>query len=265
LKAAGEAGLSQSTMNIGAKILRVKSCPSTNDLAKELALSGESEGTVVIAEEQTKGKGTKGRSWYSARKKGLYLSIILNPPFADISLLPLVAGLAVSEAILSYLGIKAWLKWPNDVVWEGKKLGGILCESGFLGNRVNYAILGIGLNISHEQEDFPKGIRSQAISMKLIKNEKIEEDIFLDRLWLFLNHWYGCFLKEEKQEILRAYQEKSVLFLGEKIALLTEREVLSGIYRGLDLQGGLILERDGLRESFFSAEIKTIRRAKKEE
>ena len=265
MKAAGEAILSLSTMNIGAKILRVKSCSSTNDLAKERALSGESEGTVVIAEEQTKGKGTKGRSWYSARKKGLYLSVVLTPPFPDISLLPLVAGLAVCEAILSCLGVRVGLKWPNDVVWKGKKLGGILCESGFLGNRVNYAILGVGLNVTHEKGDFPKGMRRQAISLKLIKKEKIEEEAFLDCLWQFLNHWYGCFLKGEKQRILRAYQEKSVLLLGEKIDLTMGREVLSGIYRGLDLQGGLILERDGLRESFFSAEIKTIRRAKKEE
>jgi BirA family biotin operon repressor/biotin-[acetyl-CoA-carboxylase] ligase len=265
LKAAGEAGLSLSTMNIGAKILRVKSCPSTNDLAKELALSGESEGTVVIAEEQTRGKGTKGRGWYSARKKGLYLSVVLTPPFPDISLLPLVAGLAVSEAILSFLKIRVGLKWPNDVVWQGKKLGGILCESGFLGNRVNYAILGLGLNVAHEKGDFPKGIRPQAVSLKLIKKEKIEEDAFLDCLWQSLNYWYGCFLKGEKQRILKAYQEKSVLPLGEKIDLMTEREVLSGVFRGLDLQGGLILERDGLRESFFSAEIKTVKRSKKEE
>jgi len=265
LKAAGEASLSLSTMNIGAKILRVKSCPSTNDLAKELALSGESEGMVVIAEEQTRGKGTKGRDWYSARKKGLYLSVVLTPPFPDISLLPLVAGIAVSDAVLSCLGIRVGLKWPNDVVWEGKKLGGILCESGFLGNRVNYAILGIGLNVNYEKGDFPKGIRRQAISLKLIKKEKIEEEAFLDCLWKFLNHWYGCFLKGEKQRILRAYQETSVLPLGEKIDLIMEREVLSGVYRGLDPQGGLILERDGLRESFFSAEIKTIQKAKKEE
>ena len=252
-------------MNIGAKILRVKSCPSTNDLAKELALSGEKEGTVVIAEEQTKGKGTKGRSWYSAREKGLYLSVILTPPFSDISLLPLVAGLAVSEAVFSCLGIRTGLKWPNDVVWEGKKLGGILCESGFLGNRVTYAILGLGLNVRHEKEDFPKEIRHQAISLKLIKKERIEQEAFLDCLWKFLNHWYGCFLKGEKRRILKAFQAKSVLPLGEKIDLIKEREVLSGVYRGLDPQGGLILERNGLRESFFSAEVMTVRRTKKEE
>lgn len=252
-------------MNIGAKILRVKSCPSTNDLAKELALSGEKEGTVIIAEEQTKGKGTKGRSWYSARNKGLYLSVVLTPPFSDISLLPLVAGLAVSEAIFSCLGIRAGLKWPNDVVWEGKKLGGILCEGGFLGNRVTYAILGLGLNVRHEKEDFPKGIRHQAISLKIIKKERIEEEAFLDCLWKLLNNWYGCFLKGEKRRILKAYQEKSVLPLGEKIDLIIESEVLSGIYRGLNPQGGLILERNGRRESFFSAQIKTIQSAKKEE
>jgi BirA family biotin operon repressor/biotin-[acetyl-CoA-carboxylase] ligase len=139
-------------MEIGAKIVRVESCPSTNDLAKELALSGEKEGTVVISEEQTQGKGTKGRSWFSARRKGLYLSVILTPPSPKISLLPLVAGLAVSDAVFSTVGIRTSLKWPNDLVWEGKKLGGLLCESGYLGNRVNYVILGLGLNVSHGKD-----------------------------------------------------------------------------------------------------------------
>jgi BirA family biotin operon repressor/biotin-[acetyl-CoA-carboxylase] ligase len=252
-------------MEIGAKIVRVESCPSTNDLAKDLALSGETEGTVVISEEQTQGKGTKGRSWFSARRKGLYLSVILTPPSPEISLLPLVAGLAVSDAIFSSVGIRIGLKWPNDLVWEGKKLGGLLCESGYLGNRVNYVILGLGLNVSHGKDDFPEEIRQQAVSLKLITKEEPDEKALLENLWQALNHWYGQFLQGKKEGIISAFQERSALPLGSEVTLTLDGEEISGIYKGINSQGGLVLERGGEERAFFSAEIKAVKDSQKEE
>ena len=252
-------------MKIGAKILRVKSCSSTNDLAKELAISGEKEGTAVISDEQTKGRGMKGRSWYSAPKKGLYLSVILRPTHSNISLLPLVAGLAVVDAVFDSVGIRVRLKWPNDLIWGKKKLGGILCEAGFLGNKVNYVILGIGLNMNHGRDDFPEEIRHQATSLKLITKEDMDENIILGNLWLALNHWYGQFLLGEGKKIVSIFKENSILPLGKEITVSTERGEVSGIYRGIDSQGGLILESRGERRTFFSAEIKTMKNNKKEE
>ncbi len=244
-------------MKIGEKIIRVKSCPSTNALAKDLALSGEKEGTVVISDEQTQGKGTKGRSWYSARKKGLYLSVVLYPSRPDISLLSLVSGLAASDAVLSSCGLQVSLKWPNDLVWKGKKLGGILCESGYLGNRVNYAILGMGLNLNHEQGDFPEEIRQQAISLKLITEEEVEEGQLLVNLWQALNHWYGQFLLGRREGIVKAFQKRSVLEVGREMTVDMDGEMVSGIYRGITLQGGLILESEGEKKILFSAEVTT--------
>ncbi|MGD2246510.1 MAG: biotin--[acetyl-CoA-carboxylase] ligase [Candidatus Aminicenantes bacterium] len=251
-------------MEIGAKIVRVKSCPSTNDLAKEMALSGEKEGTVVISEEQTHGKGTKGRSWFSARGKGLYLSVILTPPSPEISLLPLVTGLAVSDSVFSTVGTRIGLKWPNDLVWKGKKLGGLLCESGYLGNRVNYVILGIGLNVSHGKDDFPQEIRAQAVSLKLITNKDTDEKTLLENLWQALNLWYGQFLQGKGERIISAFQERSVLPLGSEVTLEVNGKVVSGIYRGINPQGGLVLEREGEARAFFSAEIKDIKDSQKE-
>jgi len=251
-------------MEIGAKIVQVKSCPSTNNLAKDLALSGETEGTVIISEEQTQGKGTKKRSWYSARRKGLYLSVILYPSLPDISLLSLVAGLAVSDAIFSSLDLRISLKWPNDLVWKGKKVGGILCESGYLGNRINYAILGIGLNVSHERNDFPEEIRRQAVSLKLISEKNIDEGNLLGNLWQALNHWYGQFLQGNREKIISTFQEKSVLPLGKEITLATDTEEISGIYRGINAQGGLVVESRGEKKTFFSAEIIAIKDTEKE-
>jgi BirA family biotin operon repressor/biotin-[acetyl-CoA-carboxylase] ligase len=226
-------------MEIGVKIIRVKSCPSTNDLAKELALAGEEEGTVVIAEEQTKGRGMKGRKWHSTRKKGIYLSVILRPPHSNIALLPLVAGLAVADAVFNSVGMRVKLRWPNDLVWGKKKLGGILCESGFSGSKANYVILGIGLNLNHGRDDFPEEIRDQATSLKLISKEDMDKNFLLGNL--------------------------SILPPGKEITLVSESGDVPGVYRGIDTQGGLILESRGKRRAFFSAEIKTTKDKTKEE
>jgi len=244
-------------MCIGVKIHRIKNCPSTNDAAKELAMAGGKEGTVIISEEQTRGKGTRGRSWYSARKKGIYLSVILHPSRPNISLLPLMAGLAVNEAIFSTLDIRTKLKWPNDIIWGKEKLGGILCESGFLGNRVNFVILGIGLNVDHGKDDFPDEIRHQATSLTLITKRKVSEDLLLRNLWRALNHWYSLFIDGEGRAIVRVFQQNSVLSLEEETTLITEKGEMTGIYKGIDPQGGLILESQGEKRTFFSAEIKT--------
>ncbi len=252
-------------MEIGAKIVRVKSCPSTNDLAKDLALSGEKEGTVVISEEQTGGKGTKGRSWFSARRKGLYLSMILRPPSPEISLLPLAAGLAVSDAVFSSAGIRIGLKWPNDLVWEGKKLGGFLCESGYLGNRVNYVILGLGLNVSHGKDDFPEDIRPHAVSLRLITKEDTDEKVLLENLWIALNHWYKQFVYGKREHIINAFQERSALPLRSEVTLDVNGEEISGVYKGINPQGGLVLEKEGEEKAFFSVEIKTVKDRQKEE
>jgi BirA family biotin operon repressor/biotin-[acetyl-CoA-carboxylase] ligase len=244
-------------MEIGAKIFRVKSCPSTNDLAKELALSGEEEGTVVVSDEQTEGRGMKGRKWYSARKKGIYLSVILRPARANTSLLPIVAGLAVVEAVFDSVGLRIKLRWPNDLIWGKRKLGGILCEGGFLGNRINYAILGIGLNVNQGRNDFPGEIRHRATSLKLILKERMDEKAVLGNLWPALNHWYGRFVQNEKDKIICNFQENSLLVPGKGITLITQGREVSGIYRGIDSRGGLILESRGKKRSFVSAEVKT--------
>lgn len=251
-------------MKIGAEILHVKSCSSTNDLAKEVALSGGEEGTVVISDEQTGGKGTKGRSWFSARKKGLYLSCILYPPHPRLSLLPLAAGLAANEAIFESVGIRARVKWPNDLIWGKKKLGGILCESSFLGNSVINVILGIGINLHHRRDDFPEEIRCEATSLRLITKKEVDDAAVLESLFKALNYWYGLHLRGENEKIIRSFQEHSVLPVGKKITVMTGKREVSGIYAGIDLQGNLILESKGERVSLVSGEIRLKKGEEKE-
>lgn len=229
-------------MDIGAVIHSCETCSSTNDLAKELALGGAPEGTVVLAEEQTAGKGTKGRSWHSPHGRGLYASIILRPAQSDISLLPLVAGVAVAAAVRRAAGLEVGLKWPNDVVWGGKKLGGILCESGFLGNIISYAILGVGLNVGQRRADFPPDISPAATSLRLITGKDASRDVLERSLWQTLDVWYKTFVEGRKSEIVQAFLTKLIFPIGTVINILRDKERLTGLFRGLDLQGRLILE-----------------------
>jgi BirA family biotin operon repressor/biotin-[acetyl-CoA-carboxylase] ligase len=245
-------------MKIGTIIHRVKSCSSTNDLAKKKAEEGAEEGTVIMAEQQTKGRGTKGRNWYSAKNMGLYASAILYPENPDISLLPLMAGLAVKEAINESLSVSVGLRWPNDLVWEEKKMGGILCESDFVGNRLNYVILGIGLNLHHDPEDFPEDIRLQATSLKMITKREVSEERLLQSLWKALSQWYRLFTQGQGTKIAQSYERISLLRPGQKLKLENEKEEFTGVYRGIDARGGLILEEKGIRASYFSAQIKAI-------
>ena len=241
-------------MNIGEKVHRVRSCSSTNDLAKELALAGEEEGTVIIADEQTKGRGRMGRGWFSLKNKGLYMSVILRPSRSTISLLPLAAGLAVRKALFDSTGIEILLKWPNDLIWRGKKIGGILCESCFLGNRPSYVILGIGLNVSHDPEDFPAQIRKEAVSIQMAKNERIRREEILPELWSALNLWYDCFLRGEDRQIVSFFEKNSALSPGERVAATTENEKFEGTFEGIDLKGRLVLQIAGRKKVFFSGE-----------
>lgn len=244
---------------IGQRIQWIDSCPSTNDVARELAIAGEEEGTVVIAQEQTKGRGRKGRSWYSPKKMGLYVSVILRPAKSEVSLIPLLAGLAVREAILETVGVEVQLKWPNDLTWRGHKLGGILCESGFLGNQLSFVILGIGLNIKHNLEDFPPEMRALATSLKIIKKEDIALNDLLPRLWQALDDWYALFLEDHEQKIIDAFLVNSAMSPGEEIFVVTDKGAFKGIFRGINAYGGLILEEKGRKRKFFSGEIEAIK------
>jgi len=247
-------------MKIGAKIIQVKSCSSTNDLANAMALEGEEEGTVIIAEEQTAGRGTKGRVWFSGMKKGLYLSVILRPGVKDLSLLPLAAGLALRDALSEIAKLPVSLRWPNDLICRGGKLGGILCEASFLGNEISHAVLGVGLNVNHDEESFPVQIRSQATSLKILHAKEFDARPFLFKLWQIMDDWYRIFLAGKKAQIIRAFEEFSEFSPGDRLTIITEKTKMTGEYLGIDLGGRLLLRLQGVERSFLAPEILGIKK-----
>lgn len=237
-------------MKFDAIIHRLESVPSTNDVARELVRDGAAHGTVVVAEEQTRGRGTKGRSWHSPRGRGLYASFILRwndaegfrPAFA---LLPLAAGLAVGDAVLDSAGVSVRLKWPNDLVWEKKKLGGILTESVFREKGPGFAVVGVGVNVNQEEADFPDELKGAATSLLLITGRPASREHLLGCLCRTLDSWYNRLVRGGKDIVIRGYEERMPFSPGTRVRVSTAHGDISGIYRGLAEEGRLRVERAG--------------------
>jgi len=252
-------------MKIGERVLKVETCSSTNDLAHEQAAQGCEEGTVIVAREQTEGRGTKGRAWFSPRDKGLYLSVILRPPKEDVTLLPLAAGLAVRDALVEATGLEVKLKWPNDLVWERRKMGGILCEASIVGNRLTHVVLGLGLNVNHGREDFPPAFRPRATSMKLALRRETDPEALLPLLWGALDFWYRFLLEGREAQVVEAFKDHSVFSPGDELEVQTDTGTFAARYRGVDIRGRLELEEGGKIRSCLAAEVVTVTRLSEEE
>lgn len=242
-------------MNIGEKIHRIDLCSSTNDLMHELALKGAEEGTVIVASGQTKGRGTKKRAWYSPQGKGLYFSVLLRPNLKTGALFPLLAGAAVSEALSELCRIQFKIKWPNDLIFKGKKIGGILSESSYSGEKLTYVILGIGLNIAQKKEDFPLELQDSAVSLWMATGKHFSSELILDACLKSLQRWYRIFKSGEEERILKTIEHLSILSRGDEVELETDSGLLRARYLGLDRFGRMVLETEGKQRAFLSAEI----------
>ena len=147
---------------------------STNDVARQLGERGAPSGTAVIAEEQVAGRGRTGRVWASPPGLGVWLSVVVRPAeLPNPALLPLAVGLAAAGALDRFTGPeKAMLKWPNDLVVGGQKLGGILCEAVWSGAAAAFVVVGIGINVQHSEADFPGELRPHATSLRLVSGRE---------------------------------------------------------------------------------------------
>jgi len=177
---------------IGKKIIKYSELDSTNDEAKRLIRAGLSEGVVIVAGLQTKGRGKPSRSWFSPVGDGVYLSAIVKPYISpkDLSSITSVGAIAVINTIKNLSGLLAKVKLPNDVMLNGKKISGVLTER-VLGGHV---IIGIGVNINNELGSFPDEIKNAATSLKIELGEVFDPDLFLEQLILELDKEYIAYL-----------------------------------------------------------------------
>ena len=173
----------------GSTVFRFDELPSTNDRARELALGGASEGTIVVAGQQTAGRGRQGKQWSSPPGKGLYLSIILRPAIkaAEAAVITLAAAVGVREVLAEEYGIECDIKWPNDLTVRDRKICGILMESASEGEFLRYAVLGIGINL--QQRSFPPEIVNTATSLLIESGAAVNPDEIHGPLLIRLDRW----------------------------------------------------------------------------
>ena len=220
---------------------------STNSEAKRLARAGATEGTLVAADAQTKGRGRLGRPWVSPPGEGLYMSLILRPdcPPDWLPRLTLTAGVAAASAIRQ-MGIKPQLKWPNDILLLQRKVGGILTEAVFDRKRVDFAILGIGVNVNAEEDDFPVSLRRLATSLRISLGEPVSRIGLLQALLYQLELWYETFCTGAFGEIRRSWGELDVT-LGKMVEVFLPDKRISGVAEDLSSDGALLVrDKDGL-------------------
>ena len=177
---------------IGGPFLYHEQVASTNAEARSLAIDGASEGTVVIAESQTAGRGRLGRRWSSPAGQGLLFSVVLRPtlPMSGVHLLTLVAGCAAARAIESIAGVPASIKWPNDLFLGDRKVGGILMEIAGERDAVDWVVAGIGINVNTELGELPVTLSRNAGSLKLASGTAVDRSELLARLLLLLDVEY---------------------------------------------------------------------------
>lgn len=236
-------------MTFGAAVHRLERVSSTNDAARALALAGAVHGTAVLAREQTRGRGTKGRAWHSPAGLGLYASFVVRgaaggPPPSP-HLLPLTAGLAAADAISALTSVHVSLKWPNDLVLGGRKLGGILSEAVSGGPGGDFAVVGVGLNAGHSAADFPADLRDAATSLRMAGAGAVAVDRLFDGLCRALDSWYNALAQGEKGRIVAAAEARLAFPPGRPVRVTTAEGTFRAVCRGLDAEGRLVVDRGG--------------------
>ncbi|WP_272037254.1 biotin--[acetyl-CoA-carboxylase] ligase [Paenibacillus sp. JJ-100] len=249
--------LSLGTKVFGRKAVMLGSTLSTQGDIQKLAEEGEAEGAVVFAEEQTGGRGRFGRKWFSPPGKGIWMSVLLRPelPLHHTPQLTLLTGVAVCRAVRACTGAEAGIKWPNDLLIDGRKMCGILLESALEDHEVRYCIAGIGVDANFDPQDYPEDLRQIATSIKIETGQTVNRTELAAAILTELEHLYFLYQKEGFGVISSLWEALSVS-LNRKITVTNPHGVIEGTAVGLDPSGALIVEGpDGERELIVSGEV----------
>jgi BirA family biotin operon repressor/biotin-[acetyl-CoA-carboxylase] ligase len=231
---------------------------STNGKARELAAAGAPEGTLVIAEEQRRGRGRRGRSWYSPPRMGIYASLILRPklPPHQAPKITLVAGVSVAEALLAATPLRPKIKWPNDILVGGRKICGILTESSTEMDAIDYVVLGVGINVN--TPDFPRELKETATSVLLESGSPFGRVKVLQEFLRQFEHGYVSFLQSGFEAIGERWGELSLLTGKQVLVTMIDRSCRGRVVH-LDQDGALLIkDKDGELEKIYSGDIKVL-------
>lgn len=245
------------TVKIGKVMEYIESCPSTQILAHKLAQEGTADGTVVLTESQTAGRGRLARKWDSAPRKGIWMSVILRPEVVPQKApqFTLVAAVAVVRAIEEVAGLKPEIKWPNDILLEGKKCTGILTELQSDADGIQALIIGIGMNVNQTLEDFSPEIRDIATSLNMASGGMVDRQDLVRSLLFHLEQYTNLYI-EQGFSMLKLMWESYSSTIGRPVRARMAKETLEGIAEGITDDGVLQLRTsDGKLHGIYSADI----------
>lgn len=218
---------------------------STNTKAKQLGEGDAPHGLLVVAEQQTAGKGRLGRGWESEPGVNIYMSILLRPqiPPECAPMLTLVAALAVAAGVKAVSGVEAMIKWPNDIVAEGKKICGILTEMSGDMDAIRYLVTGIGINVNGAE--FPAELEEKAISLRQLKGRSYSRSHLIAEVMKYFEYYYDIFIRTQDLSGFMAEYNQKMANLDRRVKVLLSRDSYEGVARGITEKGELLVETDG--------------------
>ncbi|MFQ6674693.1 MAG: biotin--[acetyl-CoA-carboxylase] ligase [Fidelibacterota bacterium] len=236
---------------------------STNTEAVELMEAGAKEGTLVVTDNQTAGRGRHDQSWFSGPGKGLAFSVILRPGIGGRSagLISLMGALAVADAVEKFQ-LAPQVKWPNDILLSGKKCGGVLVETKFKGDIMSTAVMGIGINVNETEAEFPEELRPTTTSILMAKESPAQRELALAWTLNSLEQWYERLKAGDRSSIIEAWKRRCA-HLGKNVSFIWKREATSGVFLDVSQGGEAIIRRltDSHHMTLSSEEISLIREA----
>lgn len=240
---------------IGGEIHYYDEIDSTNTQAKRLAEAGSVHGTYVVAERQKTGKGRRGRAWESPKGSGIFMTLLLKPEMNPnhASMLTLVAAMAVTKAMRTTLELPAQIKWPNDIVLNGKKICGILTEMSAEIDYINYVVVGIGINVSNKE--FPEEISHTATSILLESGKTIRRAALIEAVWEQFEFYYKLFCRT--YDLSEIYEEYNHFLANQnrQVKVLDPQEPYEGIAMGITKRGELIVDTPKEKKLVSSGEV----------
>lgn len=245
------------TTVIGKEILIFDEVKSTNDLTMEFAAKGSKEGLVVVAESQHHGKGRLGRQWISPKGVNIYASFLLRPeiPPVNAPVLTMMASLAAVEAISNTTGLDARIKWPNDILVNQKKISGILTEMNAEEEKINYVVIGIGINVNMKNEDFPENIRIPATSVMDSLGRKFDRSKLLCSLIESMDSNYEYLRKKGVMSVMSKWRPLCIT-LNKMIKVTSAGGAITGVAEDVTKEGGLVIRiGEDLKKVIYSGDV----------
>ena len=233
------------TKVLGKDIQYYKEVISTNNQAKLAAQQDAAEGTIIVSEAQTSGRGRLARGWYSPAEKGIWFSVILRPHFLpqEAPKCTLMAAVAIAKAIEKITELQVGIKWPNDILYNKQKLVGILTEMNAEMDCINYIIIGMGINVNIQKNEFPLELQQIATSLAIIKGEKISRVKLLNEILFQIETLYNIAQAEGFVKILEEWKKYSVT-LGKTVDVIGINDTFAGVAMDIDADGALLVKTE---------------------